>query len=65
MTSNRIQSLEVLRGLAALAVAWFHITYGGKVLAEASNPLLKAAAAIGSIGYHITASRFFSCSVVS
>jgi peptidoglycan/LPS O-acetylase OafA/YrhL len=52
MASNRIQSLEVLRGLAALAVAWFHITHGGKLLAEASNPLLKTAAAIGSIGYH-------------
>jgi len=52
MASNRIQSLEVLRGLAALAVAWFHITHGGNVLAEASNPLLKAAAGVGSIGYH-------------
>lgn len=50
--TNRIQSLEVLRGLAALAVAWFHITHGGKLLADAANPLLKAAAGIGSIGYH-------------
>lgn len=50
--TNRIQSLEVLRGLAALAVAWFHITHGGKLLANAASPLLKAAAGIGAIGYH-------------
>ena len=50
--TNRIQSLEVLRGLAALAVAWFHITHGGKLLADVANPLLKAAAGVGAIGYH-------------
>jgi len=50
--TNRIQSLDMLRGLAALAVTWFHITHGGKLLAEASSPLLQAAAGIGAIGYH-------------
>ena len=51
-TSGRIQSLEVLRGLAALAVAWFHITHGGKLLAGAASPLHKAASAVGAIGFH-------------
>lgn len=50
--SGRIQSLEVLRGVAALAVAWFHITHGGKLLAEADSPLLQVASAVGTIGYH-------------
>lgn len=53
MTStNRIQSLEVLRGIAALAVTWFHITHGGKIFAEATNPVLLVAASFGAIGYH-------------
>jgi peptidoglycan/LPS O-acetylase OafA/YrhL len=51
-TSGRIQSLEVLRGVAALAVAWFHITHGGKLLAEADSPLLQVASAVGAIGFH-------------
>ncbi|MGA1296932.1 MAG: acyltransferase family protein, partial [Burkholderiaceae bacterium] len=49
---GRIQSLDALRGLAALAVAWFHITHGGKLLAGSSHPLLQAAAWFGSVGYH-------------
>jgi hypothetical protein len=48
---GRIQSLEVLRGIAALAVAWFHITHGGKLLADAASPLLQAASALGAIGF--------------
>ncbi len=46
--TNRIQSLEVLRGLAALAVAWFHITHGGELLADAANPLLQAVGVLRS-----------------
>ena len=49
---GRIHSLDALRGLAALAVAWFHITHGGKLLAESSSPFLQAAAWMGSLGYH-------------
>ncbi|MCP9915834.1 acyltransferase family protein [Cyanobium sp. ATX 6F1] len=51
-TSGRIHSLEVLRCVAALAVAWFHITHGGKLLAGAASPLLQAASALGAIGFH-------------
>lgn len=51
-STNRIQSLEVLRGIAALAVTWFHITHGGKILAEAANPVLQVAESFGAIGYH-------------
>lgn len=32
-------------------VAWFHITNGGKLLADAAIPLLKVPAGIGAIGY--------------
>lgn len=28
MPAGRIESVEVLRGLAALAVTWFHLTNG-------------------------------------
>jgi peptidoglycan/LPS O-acetylase OafA/YrhL len=49
---GRIQSLEVLRGVACLAVAWFHITHGGKLLADTASPLLQAASALGAIGFH-------------
>jgi len=31
-TSARIQTPDALRGLAALAVCWFHMTHGGKLL---------------------------------
>ena len=51
-STNRIQSLEVLRGIAALAVTWFHITHGGKIFAEATNPVLWVAALFGAIGWH-------------
>jgi peptidoglycan/LPS O-acetylase OafA/YrhL len=49
---GRIRSLEALRGLAGLAVTWFHITHGGELLADTSHPLLQAAGWVGSVGYH-------------
>ena len=49
---GRIQSLDALRGLAALAVAWFHITHGGKIIDESSQPLLQTAASFGLYGHH-------------
>ena len=52
LPQGRIQSLDALRGLAALAVAWFHITHGGKLLAGTSSPFMQAAAWMGSLGYH-------------
>ncbi|MES2922355.1 MAG: acyltransferase [Verrucomicrobiota bacterium] len=32
ISSGRLDSLDAVRGLAALAVCWFHMTHGGKIL---------------------------------
>ena len=52
--SARVDILDPLRGLAALAVAWFHFTFGSELLADgwlkstgayadANSPALSAA----------------------
>jgi peptidoglycan/LPS O-acetylase OafA/YrhL len=32
MSTERLDSLDALRGLAALAVCWYHVVLGGKLL---------------------------------
>jgi peptidoglycan/LPS O-acetylase OafA/YrhL len=38
--------------LAALAVAWFHITHGGKLIADSKFFIVQLASSIGAVGYH-------------
>ncbi len=47
---GRIEILEPLRGLAALAVAWFHFTQGGGLLKEG---WLKASGTYGYMGVEV------------
>lgn len=46
-TSDRINSLDGLRGVAALAVCWYHVTKGGKSL---PSGLLADASSLGYLG---------------
>lgn len=49
--SSRLPGLDTLRGLAALAVTWFHMTHGGELLAS-STPLLIMPRGLGAFGHH-------------
>jgi peptidoglycan/LPS O-acetylase OafA/YrhL len=53
----------VLPGLAALAVAWFHITHGGLLLA-AIDTLLITADGVGAVDYHGITLFFVLCGFV-
>jgi peptidoglycan/LPS O-acetylase OafA/YrhL len=50
MNTERLDSLDALRGLAALAVCWFHIVSGGKLLPDG---LLAGASSYGHLGVAI------------
>jgi peptidoglycan/LPS O-acetylase OafA/YrhL len=47
ITQSRVESVEVLRGLAALAVAWFHLTNGYE------NNWVRASGAYGWLGVEV------------
>jgi peptidoglycan/LPS O-acetylase OafA/YrhL len=52
VTTDRIESAEILRGLAAFAVAWFHFTCGNRAfLSEGS--LLWLSGSRGYLGVHL------------
>jgi peptidoglycan/LPS O-acetylase OafA/YrhL len=50
--SNRVESVEVLRGIAAFAVMWFHLTQGN-VSFLPSDSFLKASGRYGYLGVHL------------
>lgn len=48
---SRLAGLDGLRGLAAVAVAWFHMTHGGSLLAT-STGLYRIPQVLGAFGHH-------------
>ena len=48
---KRLHHIDALRGLAALAVAWFHFAHGGRLLAEDS--LVTRSASYGWLGVEV------------
>jgi peptidoglycan/LPS O-acetylase OafA/YrhL len=55
----RCASVDVLRAIAALAVAWFHFTNGQSLFLE-DRSLSKTSGAYGYLGVPIFGSRFGS-----
>src|SRR3954466_1743461 len=50
--SERQESVEVLRGIAAFSVMWFHLTNGNNLFL-ANDSLLKASGAYGYLGVQL------------
>ena len=48
--STRLESLDALRGIAALAVCWYHMTHGGKLL---GNGFAAHASSFGFLGVEV------------
>jgi peptidoglycan/LPS O-acetylase OafA/YrhL len=53
LRSERQESVEILRGLAAFSVLWFHLTNGGTASFLPSGTLLKASGAYGYLGVQL------------
>lgn len=50
--TDRLHGLDALRGLAALAVVWFHMTHGGELLHASPAGIIALAGWLGHVGHH-------------